>query len=105
MKKTTNLPVPTTEESNFSLMAVGTILKSVPEVVNSIGSIVEGFNNRDIHMFEIQAKAALENSRIERDYLDKCNKWSFKSEVMHLAFQSDKISSNQIVNIAKEFVQ
>jgi hypothetical protein len=86
-------------------MAAGSILESVPSVIASIGSIVESRNNRDIQMCEIQARATLENNRIEKDYLDKCNKWAFKSDVMHSAFQSDKISGNQIVDLAKEFVQ
>ena len=105
MKKTTKLPVPTAGKSTLPLMAAGSILESVPIVIASIGSIVESRNNRDIQMCEIQARASLENNRIEKDYLDKCNKWAFKSDVMHCAFQSDKISGNQIVDMAKEFVQ
>lgn len=105
MKKTTKLPVPTAGKSTLPLMVAGSILESVPSVIASIGSIVESRNNRDIQMCEIQARASLENNRIEKDYLDKCNKWAFKSDVMHSAFQSDKISGNQIVDMAKEFVQ
>lgn len=105
MKKTTKLPVPTTGKSTLPLMAAGSILESVPIVISSIGSIIDSRNKRDIQIAEIQARASLENNRIEKDYLDKCNKWAFKSDVMHCAFQSDKISGNQIIDMAKEFAQ
>jgi hypothetical protein len=56
-------------------------------------------------MCEIQARTTLENSKIEKDYLDKCNKWAFRADVMHCSFQSEKISGNQIVDMAKEFAK
>ncbi|MBS7294376.1 MAG: hypothetical protein KIG96_03170 [Treponema sp.] len=105
MSKTTKLPVPSTGKSSLPLMAVGSFVESVPKVVTSIGSIVESCNNRDVRMCEIQARTTLENSKIEKDYLDKCNKWAFKSDVMHCSFQSEKISGNQIVDMAKEFAK
>lgn len=105
MKKTTKLPVPTAGKSTLPLMAAGSILESVPSVIASIGSIVESCNYRDVRMCEIQARTTLENSKIEKDYLDKCNKWAFRADVMHCSFQSEKISGNQIVDMAKEFAK
>ena len=105
MSKTTKLPVPSTEKFSLPIMAVGSFVESVPNIITSIGSIVESCNSRDVRMCEIQARTSLENSRIEKDYLAKCNKWAFKSDVMHSAFQSEKISGDQIVDMAKEFAK
>lgn len=105
MQKTTKLPVPSTGKTSLPIMAVGSFVEAVPNIITSVSSIVESCNNRDIRMCEIQARANLENNKIEKDYLDKCNKWAFKSDVLHCSFQSEKISGDQIVDMAKEFAK
>ena len=51
MKKTTKLPVPTAGKSTLPLMAAGSILESVPSVIDSISSIVESRTHSDPQMF------------------------------------------------------
>ena len=105
MTTTTKLPVPSIGKSSMPIMAAGSLIEAVPNVISSIGSIFESCNNRDIRMCEIQEKARLVNNKIEKDYLDKCNQWVFKDRAMQRAFESEKITGDQIVEMAKEFVK
>ena len=82
--------------------AGGAVAGILPDIISSIGAIVNSCNNKDIRIHEITKCAEVENNRIEKDYLDKCNQWAFKSRLMHNAFTSDKISGDQIIELAKE---
>ena len=97
--------LPIKSSSSFPMstgMSTGAIVGTLPDVINSITAIVDSCNNRDIRIHEITKLAEIENNKINKDYLDKCNQWTFKSRVMHEVFLSDKFSGDQIISLAKE---
>ena len=106
MSTKTNLPTIKTPGNPLTeVTSVKEVIEAVPSIVTSFAGIIDSCNNRDVRMCEINQKANVENNKNEKDYLDKCNKWEFKKMVMKDAFASDKVSGEQIVELAKEFVK
>ena len=95
------LPVPK-KIPGGKLMVASAAFEAVPSIISSISTIVESNNNRDVRIAAINARSEVEREKIQYDYQDKCNSWAFKSQVMSQAFQSDKISGSQTIEMFKE---
>lgn len=81
------------------------MLNTIPTVIDSVAKIVESNKEKKVKMLEITECSKLENNRINKEYQDKCNNWAFRNNVMMSAFESDKISGEQIIALAKEFIK
>lgn len=95
------LPVPK-KIPGGKLMVASAAFEAVPSIISSVSTIVESNNNRDVRIAAINARSEVEREKIQCDYQDKCNSWAFKSQVMSQAFQSNKISGSQTIEMFKE---
>ncbi len=104
MSKKTNLPSKLkTSSSGLSAFDSLPLLEFGVEAVSTICKIVDSNNRCKVEMHAISVRGEIEREKIEMDYQDRCNKWRFASQTMNQAFLSDKISGDQIVELARTF--
>lgn len=99
---TKNLPVPTNKVPGIpggDLTATAKALESVPSIINSISAIVESNNNRKVQLASIYAQHDVQIKKLEMDFQIEYKRLDIKSQVMTLAFQSDKFSGDQILEM------
>lgn len=96
---TKNLPVPTNKVPGIPGGDLTTTLATVPSIINSISTIVESNNNRKVQLASIYAQHDVQIKKLEMDFQIEYKRLDIKSQVMTLAFQSDKFSGDQILEM------